>query len=96
MHDSTAVAIDPSAPWVIYAGTGEANGHSYSLPGMGVFKSTDAGETWTNMGLHESGHIGKVVIDPQDANVVYIAAMGPKEYLSRKAFNRLAVFSRLK
>lgn len=71
--DLTVAPGDPNTVWV---GTGEAHLSGTSYSGTGVFKSLDAGATWTNMGLHESAHIGKVVIDPTDKNLVYIAAMG--------------------
>ena len=82
-HESTFAVGDltvaPSEPDTVWVGTGEAHLSGSSYAGTGVFKSTDGGATWTNMGLHDSGHIGKVVIDPNDANVVYVAAMGPKD-----------------
>ena len=70
------VAVAPSDPNVIWAGTGEANNRNSSSWGDGVYKSTDAGKTWTNMGLKDSHHVGRIVIDPKDPNVVYIAAVG--------------------
>ncbi len=70
------LTVAPSDPNTIWVGTGECHLSGTSYAGTGVFKSTDAGETWTNMGLHESAHIGKVVIDPHDKGTVYIAAMG--------------------
>ncbi|MFP6676102.1 MAG: hypothetical protein VB878_13550 [Pirellulaceae bacterium] len=79
-HESTFavgdITVAPSDPDTIWVGTGECHLSGSSFAGTGVFKSTDAGKNWTNMGLHESAHIGKVVIDPADPNVVYIAAMG--------------------
>lgn len=71
-----AIAIAPSDPSVLWVGTGEANNRQSSSWGNGVYKSTDAGETWTNMGLVETQHIGRVVIDPHNPNVVYVAALG--------------------
>ena len=70
------LTVAPSDPDVVWVGTGECHLAGNSYAGTGVFKSTDGGRTWTNMGLHESAHIGKVVVDPVDANVVYVAAMG--------------------
>lgn len=63
---------------IIYAGTGEANagGGSLAYDGQGVFKSDDAGETWTNIGLKDIGSIGKVVINPNDPNTLFVAGMG--------------------
>lgn len=60
----------------IYMGTGEANNQRTSYAGTGMFKSTDAGKTWQFIGLPESHHIARVVIDPKDENTVYVAAMG--------------------
>jgi photosystem II stability/assembly factor-like uncharacterized protein len=71
--DLTVAPNDPNTIWV---GTGECHLSGTSYSGTGVFKSSDAGKTWTNMGLHESAHIGAVAIDPLDKNLVYIAAMG--------------------
>lgn len=73
------LTIAPGNPNTIWVGTGECHLSRTSYPGNGVFKSTDAGETWTNMGLHESAQIGKIVIDPDDENLVYVAAMGRKD-----------------
>ena len=72
------VAVAPSDPNVIWVGSGETQPrHSgFSYAGTGVFKSTDAGATWTNMGLAETHHIGKVLIHPKDPDIVYVAAIG--------------------
>ena len=61
----------------IWLGSGEANSQRTSYAGTGVFKSTDSGATWQNMGLHESHHIGRVVIHPRNPNTVYVASLGP-------------------
>jgi len=71
-----AVAVAPSNRNVIYVGTGEPdirNQHSY---GIGMFKSTDAGKTWTHIGLEATQQIGRVVIDQTNPNRVYVAALG--------------------
>jgi len=70
------VTVAPSSPNTVWAGTGEANNRQSSSWGDGVYKSTDAGKTWTNMGLTDTKHIGRIVIDPLNANVVYVAAGG--------------------
>jgi photosystem II stability/assembly factor-like uncharacterized protein len=70
------VAVAPSDPSVVWVGTGEANPRNSVSWGDGVYKSTDAGKTWHNMGLRQSGHVGRVVIHPTDPNVVYVAALG--------------------
>jgi photosystem II stability/assembly factor-like uncharacterized protein len=72
------IVLAPSNPDIIYVGTGEANagGGSVSYDGLGVFKSEDAGATWINTGLEESGSIGRIAVHPFDPNICYVAAMG--------------------
>jgi len=70
------ITVDPNDPEVIWVGTGEINVRNSASIGDGVYKSTDGGETWTHMGLTESERIGEIVVDPRDANVVYVAALG--------------------
>jgi photosystem II stability/assembly factor-like uncharacterized protein len=70
------IAIAPSDPSIIWAGTGESNNRQSSSWGGGVYKSTDAGKTWQMMGLAETHHIARVVIHPTDPNIVYVAATG--------------------
>jgi photosystem II stability/assembly factor-like uncharacterized protein len=70
------VAINPTDPNIIWVGTGEANNRQSSSWGDGIYKSTDGGKTWKNMGLRESNHIGRIIVDPQDTDVVYVAAVG--------------------
>lgn len=71
-----AVAVAPSDPDILYLGSGEANNSRSTYWGDGVYKSTDAGETWTNVGLPESHHIGRIVVHPTNPDVVYVAALG--------------------
>jgi photosystem II stability/assembly factor-like uncharacterized protein len=71
-----AIAVAPSDPDILYLGSGEANNSRSTYYGNGVYRSTDAGETWTNVGLPESHHIGRVVIHPADPDIVYVAALG--------------------
>ncbi|MDE2460896.1 MAG: hypothetical protein KGL98_06575, partial [Gammaproteobacteria bacterium] len=66
----------PSDPKVIYVGSGEADMRSDIGYGDGMYKSTDGGQTWTHIGLTDSMQIGKVLVDPKNANVVYVAALG--------------------
>ena len=70
------IAVSRSNPDIIYAGTGEANNRNSSPWGSGVFKSTDAGNTWEFVGLKETHHIGRVLIDPNNPDIVYVAAVG--------------------
>lgn len=70
------VTISPSHPDIVWAGTGEPNNRQSSSWGNGVYKSSDAGRTWTNMGLNKTHHIGRIVIHPTNPDIVYIAALG--------------------
>jgi photosystem II stability/assembly factor-like uncharacterized protein len=71
-----AVAVAPSNPSVVWVGTGEANNRQSASWGDGVYKSTDGGQTWSHMGLEDTQAIGRVVIDPTNPDVVYVAAVG--------------------
>lgn len=71
-----ALAVAPSNPDVIYVGTGESDFRSDLTYGNGVYKSTDGGRTWKNIGLKDSRHISRIAIDPQNPDVVFVAAMG--------------------
>jgi photosystem II stability/assembly factor-like uncharacterized protein len=79
-HEATssigAIAVAPSNPNLIWVGTGEANNRNDVIPGAGVYLSTDAGRTWRSMGLKNVGQIGRIVIDPHDADHVVVAALG--------------------
>jgi photosystem II stability/assembly factor-like uncharacterized protein len=70
------VAVAASDPNVVWVGTGEANARNSVSWGDGVYRSTDAGKTWKNVGLKETSHIGRVVIHPKNPQVVYVAALG--------------------
>jgi len=71
------VTIDPNNPAVVWVGSGENNSQRSVSFGDGVYKSVDGGASWKNMGLKDSEHIGNIVVDPRDSNVVYVAAHGP-------------------
>ncbi|MGH9409530.1 MAG: WD40/YVTN/BNR-like repeat-containing protein [Vicinamibacterales bacterium] len=71
-----AVAVSPSNPNIVWIGEGDQANARSSYSGHGVFKSTDAGETWQFMGLPDSEHIARIVIHPAKPDVVYVAAMG--------------------
>jgi photosystem II stability/assembly factor-like uncharacterized protein len=71
------VAIDPTNPNTVWVGTGENNSQRSVSWGDGVYRSDDGGKNWTNVGLKHSEHIGKILIDPRDPRVVYVAAQGP-------------------
>jgi hypothetical protein len=72
------IAFAPSDRNILYIGTGEANagGGSLAYDGLGVYKSTNAGLSWDHLGLEEVGSIGRVAIDPQNSDKVFVAAMG--------------------
>ena len=76
VQSTGAVAIDPSNPKNVWAGTGESWVRNSVSIGDGIYKSTDGGENWTNTGLKDSEHIAKILIDPKDGNTVYACATG--------------------
>src|SRR5262249_835688 len=71
-----AIAVAPSRPDTVYVGTGEADMRSQISYGSGMYKSTDAGKTWTHIGLDNTRQIGRVLVDPQNPDVVFVAALG--------------------
>ena len=71
-----AVAIAPTDANLVWAGTGEGNNRQSSSWGDGIYKSSDGGRSWKNMGLRASKQIAKIVVDPMDFSVVYVAALG--------------------
>jgi len=72
----SVVTVSDKDPNLVWVGTGEPHMARSSFAGTGVFKSKNAGETWQHMGLVDTHHIGRVLIDPEDADVVYVAALG--------------------
>jgi photosystem II stability/assembly factor-like uncharacterized protein len=71
-----AIAVAPSNPNVIYVGSGEADMRSSISYGNGMYKSTDAGKTWEHIGLEDSRQIARIVVDPDDSEKVFVAALG--------------------
>lgn len=71
------ISIDPSNPHIIWVGTGENNSQRSVSYGDGVYKSTNGGKTWDNMGLKNSEHIGKIIIDPNNSDIIWVASQGP-------------------
>jgi len=71
-----SIAVAPSDPRTIYVGTGEADMRSDIAYGDGMYKSTDGGRSWTHIGLTDTMQIGAIVVDPRNANVAYVAALG--------------------
>ncbi len=71
------VTIDPNNPNVVWVGTGENNNQRSVSYGDGIYKSEDGGASWTHMGLKNSEHIGSIVVDPENSDRIYVAAIGP-------------------
>ncbi len=71
------VVLDPKNPCVVWVGTGENNSQRSVGYGDGVYRSEDCGKNFKNVGLKNSQHIGKIIIDPRDSNTIYVAAQGP-------------------
>ena len=72
-----AIAVAPSAPDTLYVGTGESTLRDSMGFGNGVYKTTDAGKTWTHCGLDGTQHIGRIAVDPKNPNIAFVAAIGP-------------------
>jgi len=70
------IAIDPITPTTLYVGTGDPNGGSRNFPGAGMYKSTNAGDTWQLIGLENTVSIGRVLVDPVNTQRVFVAAIG--------------------
>ncbi len=71
-----ALAVAPSAPKTLYVGTGEADMRSDIAQGVGMFRSTNAGLSWTSIGLRDTQQIGRILVDPRNPDVVLVAALG--------------------
>ena len=72
-----AIAVDQKNPKIIFVGTGESNMRNSVSIGDGLYKSSDAGDNWTKIGLDSTEHIASIVIDPKNSNTIYVAAPGP-------------------
>lgn len=70
------ITIDPNNPNVVYVGTGDPNISGFPFIGNGLYKSTDSGGTWTHLGLTETRIISKILINPSNSNIIYVATMG--------------------
>jgi len=71
-----AVTVSASDPNIVWVGTGSACPRGNVSPGDGVYKSTDAGDTWRHMGLDQAGQIGRIIVHPTDPDIVYVAVLG--------------------
>ena len=70
------LAVSPSNPNIIWAGTGEEDSRNSVQPGYGIYKSVDGGVTWQSMGLEKTQHIGRIIVHPTDPEIVWVAALG--------------------
>ncbi|MDA9563054.1 glycosyl hydrolase [Flavobacteriales bacterium] len=77
VYSTGCVTIDPNQPTTVWVGTGENVGGRHISFGDGIYKSMDGGTTWKNMGLNASEHISKIIVHPENSNVVYVAVQGP-------------------
>ena len=71
------VKLDPQNPLIVWVGTGENVGGRHVGYGDGIYRSSDGGESWKNLGLKESQHISKIIVHPENSNIVWVAAQGP-------------------
>ena len=71
------VTVDPNNPHTVWVGTGENVGGRHVSFGDGIYRSKDGGKSWKNMGLKKSQHISKIIIHPQNSNIIWVAAQGP-------------------
>ncbi len=76
-YSTGCVTIDPNNDNIIWVGSGENNNQRSVAYGDGIYKSEDRGKTWKNVGLKTSEHIAKIIVDPTNSNIVYVASMGP-------------------
>lgn len=77
VYSTGCVTIDPNQPTTVWVGTGENVGGRHVGFGDGIYKSIDGGTSWNNMGLKKSEHISKIIVHPENSNIVYVAVQGP-------------------
>jgi photosystem II stability/assembly factor-like uncharacterized protein len=77
VYSTGCITLDPSNPATVWLGTGENVGGRHISFGDGVYKSTDGGNTWKNMGLKNSEHISKIIVHPENSDIILVAAQGP-------------------
>ncbi len=71
------ITLDPSQPNTVWVGSGENNNQRSVAYGDGIYRSDDAGASWKHMGLKESEHIGRIIVHPEESDIIYVAAIGP-------------------
>ncbi len=76
-YSTGCITLDPQNPNIVWLGTGENVGGRHVGYGDGIYRSTDGGESWTNMGLEKSEHISKIIVHPENSDIVWVAAQGP-------------------
>ena len=77
VYSTGCVTIDPNDPYTIWVGTGENVGGRHISFGDGIYRSTDGGASWENMGLKNSEHISKIIVHPDNSDVIMVASQGP-------------------
>ena len=76
-YSTGCITLDPQNPATVWVGTGENVGGRHVAYGDGIYRSTDAGKSWKNLGLKKTEHISKIIVHPDNSNVVWVAAQGP-------------------
>ena len=76
-YSTGAITIDPNNPHIIWVGTGENVGGRHVGYGDGIYRSEDGGKSWENMGLKDSEHISRIIVHPENSDVIWVAAQGP-------------------
>ena len=76
-YSTGCITLDPSNPATVWLGTGENVGGRHVAYGDGIYKSTNGGQSWKNMGLKKSEHISKIIVHPENSNIIWVAVQGP-------------------